>query len=197
MAEEPDYRGLAARTADGDREAFDGLVRALWRPVLGFFWRRLPRALAEELAQTVFVNVYRALRRGAGRELDAAASWSRYVFGAARNVLREHWRAQSRAGASPQEPEAGLEALFGDDAAAASSASAAQAAEHDELRAALEACLDRLERGLRQLVFLHFVDGRAQRELARALDRPESSVRAELVRALQRLRRCLQHQGAA
>jgi RNA polymerase sigma factor (sigma-70 family) len=199
MESSVDYRGLAGRIRGGDRDAFDRLALAFWRPILGFFWRRIPTAEAEDLAQTVFVNVYRGLRRGAGERLDDREGWSRYLFGVARNALSDHYRRRAAS-----RPEGRLEELFrdGDDRAERFAGDPGGAQAHDpleseEVRAALEACIGELERTARSLVWLHFVEGRSKRELARALGRPESSVRSDMASWLSRLRRCLESKGVA
>lgn len=195
MAPGPDYARLAVRVRDGDRNAFDALVRAFWQRVQGYFWRRVGSD-ADELAQSVFVNVYRGVRRGAGSRLADEESWSRYLFGVARNVWRDHRRLAQR-------PATGLEDLFGEEGSLARDANdprtieGSEALADAETRAALEACLAELEDPGRELVWLHFVEGRSKRELARHLDRPESSLRSEMVRLLERLRRCVTSRGVS
>lgn len=198
MGSSLDYRGLAARIRSGDRRAFDELAVEFWRPITGFFWRRLAASDAEDLSQTLFVNVYRGLRRGAGSALRDRESWSRYLFGVARNVLRDHYRR------SRSSTDARLEELFEADrrwterlADDASTAQGPRVLESEELRSALETCIDELEAPARSLVWLHFVEDRSKRELARATDRAESSLRNDMVRWVARLRRCLEAKGLA
>ncbi len=188
MTAPPDPLSIAERIRRGDRSAFDDLVAAHWRSVLAFFWRRLPREVAEDLAQTVFVNAWQALGRGRGERLDDTTAWSRYLLASARNLLTDHWRRHRL------EPSLADAVQTVAEIAKADTNDATTAA---ELRRALEDCLDALDRAGRDLCWLHFVDGQSKRELARAAGRPESSVRADIARALQRLRRCLEGKGAS
>ena len=189
-------RALVRRIQAGDRDAFDELVTAFWSPVLGYFWRRMARSDAEELTQTVFVNVYRAIKRGGAKQLSHESSWAKYLFRTARNTLADHWRR------SAGTPEIHLEDLEGEghawvdrlaDPRADSDGSAAL--QSTETRAALEECLDELEVSGRRLAWLHFVEGRSKRDLARTMNRPESSVRMDMARVLGRLRTCLESKG--
>lgn len=191
MSSPPEQASLAERIRRGDRAAFDALVHAHWRAVLAFFWRRLPRHLAEDLAQTVFVNAWSAVARGHGERLDDDASWARYLLACAHNLLRDHWRRRRH------EPTSAIDALFAGGEPVSATPDAATANAEVELRAALDDCLDRLDDTGRDLCWLHFVGGQSKRELARAAARPESSIRADIARALQRLRRCLEAKGAS
>lgn len=187
---------ILSRVRDRDRAAFDELVQELWMPTYQFFWKRVDREDAEDLTQEVFVSLYRAIGRGGGPEQDDLESWRRYVGASARNRWIDQQRRRSARGATWK-----LETLLGDDVAwpqggpAADESDAAERLLARELADAVERCLGELDSLRRSICWLHFVDGRSKREVARTLGRSESSVRALMVKALAALRRCLQRRG--
>ena len=66
----------------GDRSAFDDLFARYTNPLIGFLGRMIPdRGRAEELAQEVFVRVYRAKER-----YEPRARFSTWIFGIAHNL---------------------------------------------------------------------------------------------------------------
>src|SRR5207302_481268 len=80
------------RVRHGDAAAFAELVQRYWQPVVGHFWRRLgDRGEAEDLAQEVFLRLYRA--RGRYRPQARLATW---VFHIAQNVARNALRTRRR-----------------------------------------------------------------------------------------------------
>jgi RNA polymerase sigma-70 factor (ECF subfamily) len=87
---------LAADVVDrarrGDEEAFQLIFTRYGRPILSFIQNLVQnRALAEELAQETFVRAYRNL--GGLRDDRHLSTW---LFGIARNVVRESARAHRR-----------------------------------------------------------------------------------------------------
>ena len=84
----PSHQGqeveLVRRAAQGDQEAFSGLVTRYQRPVINFAFRYLGnREEAEDAAQDAFVRVYFSLAR-----LKEPAKFSSYLFTTALNVCR-------------------------------------------------------------------------------------------------------------
>ena len=76
----------------GDAEAFHPVFRRFGKPVLSFIYNLVDdRARAEELTQEVFIRAFRAL--GSLRE---PAQFSTWLFGIARNVVRESIKAKYR-----------------------------------------------------------------------------------------------------
>ncbi len=75
---------LIRRAAQGDRDAFSGLVARYQRPVINFAFRYLGnREEAEDAAQDAFVRVYFSLAR-----LREPAKFTSYLFTTALNVCR-------------------------------------------------------------------------------------------------------------
>ncbi|MEW6684154.1 MAG: sigma-70 family RNA polymerase sigma factor [Nitrospirota bacterium] len=82
---------LMLRVRDGDRAAFDVLIDKYRRPLLNVIARTIGRdADAEDLAQDVFVRVYRAATR-----YEPNAKFSTWLYTIARRVCLNHARAQA------------------------------------------------------------------------------------------------------
>lgn len=82
---------LMLRVKDGDRAAFDALIEKYGRPLLNVIARTIGRdADAEDLAQDVFVRVYRA-----APNYQPTAKFSTWLYTIARRVCLNHIRAQS------------------------------------------------------------------------------------------------------
>ena len=80
------------RARRGDEEAFQLIFTRYGRPILSFIQNLVQnRALAEELAQETFVRAYRHL--GGLRDDRHLSTW---LFGIARNVVRESAREHRR-----------------------------------------------------------------------------------------------------
>ncbi len=188
---------LMERLRQRDWTAFDELVDAYWEPVLRFFWKRLPPDDAEDLGQNVFIAVYRAVLKGGGPVGGDGESWRRYLFTCARNLMRDYLRRMKA-----RAPFDRLENLLGDEGAGPDVETRVRKGEEasgllvsKEESEAIRDCMGRLDVLSRAICWLHFVDSRSKREIARALEMPESSLRATLVKALKVLRRCLEAKG--
>ena len=96
--QDPDA-GLMLRVKRGDTAAFEQLVEKYKQPILNLIWRTIGDATeAEDLAQNVFVQVYRS----AGR-YEASAKFSTWLFTIARNLCLNEIRRRSRHPADPLE----------------------------------------------------------------------------------------------
>ncbi|HKC64917.1 MAG TPA: sigma-70 family RNA polymerase sigma factor [Pyrinomonadaceae bacterium] len=86
------HEDLIARARRGDEEAFRLIFERYTRPVISFiFYMVSNRALAEELAQETFVRAYKSLN-----VLRDETKLSTWLFGIAKNVARESFRASSK-----------------------------------------------------------------------------------------------------
>jgi len=84
--------GVVARARGGDEDAFHMIFNRYGRPVLSFIQHHVrSRELAEELMQESFVRAYRNL--GSLRDDQRLSTW---LFGIARNVVRESARSARR-----------------------------------------------------------------------------------------------------
>src|ERR1051326_4147880 len=93
MANEQDPdAALMLRVKEGDTEAFEQLVEKYKGPVLNLVYRMLRDTTeAEDLAQNVFVQVYKSASRYA-----AASKFSTWLFTIARNLCLNEIRRRSR-----------------------------------------------------------------------------------------------------
>src|SRR5213596_3222695 len=83
---------LMLRVKRGDRRAFEELVDKYKRPVTNAIYRTLGDATeAEDLAQNVFVQVYKSARR-----YERTAKFSTWLFTIARNLCLNEIRRRSR-----------------------------------------------------------------------------------------------------
>jgi RNA polymerase sigma-70 factor (ECF subfamily) len=175
--------GLMLRVQRGDAEAFAALLRRFGPRMLAYFRRRLgDRAEAEDLAQEVFLRLYRARRRY--RPRAPLASW---VFHIARNVARNAVRfrrrhPEARTAAGPEAAEA-LAAWLPDRGEAPS-----RRLEQAEAAAALHRAVATLGRRQRRAVELHQLEDRSYAEVAAELDLGPRAVKSLLYRARNRLR---------
>jgi RNA polymerase sigma-70 factor, ECF subfamily len=80
------------RVTQGDQSAFEELVEKYKQPVFNMIYRTLPDATeAEDLAQTVFIQVYKAAHR-----YRVEAKFSTWLFTIARNASLNEIRRRSR-----------------------------------------------------------------------------------------------------
>jgi RNA polymerase sigma-70 factor (ECF subfamily) len=83
---------LVARASRGDQEAFRLIFERYSRPVISFIYDLVSdRSVAEELTQETFVRAFRSLHN-----LRQDTKFSTWLFGIARNVARESFRARAR-----------------------------------------------------------------------------------------------------
>jgi len=88
---EPDA-ALMLRVKQGDTQAFAQLVDKYQQPVMNLVYRMLRDATeAEDIAQNVFVQVYRSAHR-----YEVAAKFSTWLFTIARNLCLNELRRRSR-----------------------------------------------------------------------------------------------------
>ncbi len=132
---------LMRRAGDGDREAFRQLVERHQRSVINFCYRSLGDAWeAEDLAQKVFLQVYRSASR-----YRPSAKFTTWLFTIARNTtLNELRRRQRHQAESMEELAAGAEESHGQQFADARGESPAEELQQQELRGQLQAAIQAL-----------------------------------------------------
>lgn len=135
---------------------------------------------AEDLAQEVFLRWY----RGQG-ELKKSADRA-WLIGIARNVLREHVRANAK-----RREIAWAELCLELEDFSERPAAASLAAGH------LPECLESLGHSARQAIDMHYAKGMRLAEVGEKLERTEPAVRLLMFRARQALRNCLERKMRA
>jgi RNA polymerase sigma-70 factor, ECF subfamily len=161
----------------GDGQAFQELVERYKRLVYALIARSVPdRSRADDLAQDVFLRIYRGLPyfRGESR-------LSTWIYRIVANICAQE---QSR-----RPPPSSLDDGRGPRIAPG----AADRQFSDlELRERLEKAIARLPPNYRLIVAAHYLDGVQYEQLAEALKLPLGTVKTHLYRAKQQLRRILE-----
>jgi RNA polymerase sigma-70 factor (ECF subfamily) len=173
QAEEPE---LVERCRRGDEGAFQELVERYKDLVFALIARTVQdRSRAEDLAQEVFLRIHRGLPYFRGE-----ARLSTWIYRIVANVC-----------AQPQ--SAGAAPISLDDATARVTPAAVDRRFNDlELRDRLEKAIARLPPHYRLVVAAHYLDGVQYEDLADALKLPLGTVKTQLHRAKQQLRRLLE-----
>jgi RNA polymerase sigma-70 factor (ECF subfamily) len=172
-------RELVERCRRGDEGAFQELVDGYKNLVFALIARTVQdRTRAEDLAQDVFLRIHRGLPYFRGE-----ARLSTWIYRIVSNVC-----VQER-GAS-----AAVSTVSLDDARAPIRTPAAADRQFSdlELRDRLEKAIARLPPQQRLLVAAHYLDGVQYEDLAEALRMPLGTVKTQLFRAKQQLRRLLE-----
>ena len=176
-----DEREIIRRCRGGDESAFASLVDAYKDLVFALSFRLTgSRDLAEDLAQEVFLRVHRGLPYFRGE-----ARLSTWIYRIVANVcVQEHARPRSAVSSV---------SLDDDRVSARVTPSASDRQFGDlELRDRLEKAIARLPAQHRLLVAAHYLDGVRYEDLAEALQLPLGTVKTQLYRAKQQLRRLLE-----
>jgi RNA polymerase sigma-70 factor (ECF subfamily) len=177
------------RVRGGDEDAFRELFRKHSPHVLRFVRRHVgEEAIADELVQDVFTQMYRA--RARYRPQARFATW---LYTIALNVCRnERRRPEHQLRVRPERAdgeEAGADPVLDPIDEAAPTAEEIVAGQ--ELEGCLQAALRRLPEKQRSALLLSRVDGLAYRDVAQVLRCSEGAVKALLFRATQSLKRDL------
>jgi len=173
------------RVKAGDDAAFDYLVEKFRRPLIGFMFRMAHnQALAEELAQEVFLRVYRSRQT-----YNADAKFTTWLYRIATNLAvnhardTKHERAENAISLDEPDPETGI---------APDVADAAMTAEEAMLRrermAAIRKQVDALPERQRMAVLMHKYQEMDYRQIAEVLHLSESATKSLLFRAYEALR---------
>src|SRR5437773_6877429 len=169
-------RELVERCRAGDERAFEELVDRYKDLVFALIARALQdRSRAEDLAQDVFLRIHRGLPYFRGE-----ARLSTWIYRIVANVcLQDHGRAPG--GVSLDE-----------DRTPATRAASDRQFRDLELRDRLEKAIARLPANYRLLIAAHYLQGIQYEQLAEALGLPLGTVKTQLHRAKQQLRRMLE-----
>ena len=168
-------RELVERCRRGDEGAFQELVDRYKDLVFAIIGRTVQeRSRAEDLAQDVFLRIYRGLPYFRGE-----ARLSTWIYRIVANVcVQDHGRALPVLGGSERErgAVASVDRQFDD----------------FELRDRLEKAIERLPANYRLLIAAHYLQGVQYDDLAEALQMPLGTLKTQLYRAKQQLRRLLE-----
>ena len=173
---------LVARTLAGSADAFRLLVERYQRPILSLITRMVhDPALAEDLAQEVFVKAYHKLRT-----YDPRRKLSSWLFKIAHNTAIDQLRRASLKivplEATASDGEESWEILPADE-----KQGPGQRAERAETMAQLETALGRLSPTYREILLLRFREGLAYHEIAEVTGLAMGTVKVQLHRARKKL----------
>ncbi len=130
----------------------------------------------EDLAQEVFLRLFRALPNFRGR-----AKLSTFLYRIIVNVVNDEWsRRQAARRMDPIDEETQVLVNPGPDPA--------ELLERGRLQEALDASLEQLKLRDRTILTLHYQEGRSYEEIAKILDLPMGTVKTNLYRARERLK---------
>jgi RNA polymerase sigma-70 factor (ECF subfamily) len=173
---------LIERCRAGEDSAFSELVDRYKNLVYALVYRMVPdRSRTDDLAQDVFLKVYRGLPYFRGE-----ARLSTWIYRIVQNVC-----AQAR---SQQRPEVSLEPDR-DGRPRLDPGAIDGAFAHLETRDRLEKAIQQLPDNYQLLIAAHYLQGVQYEDLAAALDIPLGTVKTHLHRAKRRLREILDPEG--
>jgi RNA polymerase sigma-70 factor (ECF subfamily) len=185
LAADPDVL-LMLRVQRDEPGAFAELVTAYWSRVFGRFVRQLcDRQEAEDMAQDVFLRLYRSRKRYRPR-----AKLSTWIFFIARNVGRNAIRRRRRKHLTPIGLPFDSEDFPGFLKPTDESAAPTRRIEQAELAGIVRTAVAGLNRRQRRAVELQF-DDQSYSEIATALDMSPKAAKSLLYRARNELRDAL------
>ena len=176
---------IMLRVAEGDEAGFTYLAEKYHRPMIHFLFRMVNnQAIAEELAQEVFLRVYRA--RGSYRAEARFTTWLyRIATNLAVNYARDTKNERSAQTVYLDQPdeETGTSPDLADD-----EPSAEERLLRDERMAAIRRHVMALPERQRMAVLMHKYQGMDYRQIGEVLKLSESATKSLLFRAYQTLR---------
>jgi RNA polymerase sigma-70 factor (ECF subfamily) len=187
-AAEPDTASDAAimlRVAAGDESSFNYLAEKYHRPMIHFLFRMVQnQAIAEELAQEVFLRVYRS-RQSYRAEAKFTTWLYRIATNLAVNYARDtrHERTAQNVYLDTPDAETGTTPEVADD-----TLSVEEQLLCDERRKAIRKHVVALPERQRMAVVMHKYQGMDYREIGEVLKLSESATKSLLFRAYQTLR---------
>jgi RNA polymerase sigma-70 factor (ECF subfamily) len=172
----PTERDLVERCRAGDEGAFRELVDTYKNLVFALIARTIQdRSRAEDLAQDVFLRIHRGLPYFRGE-----ARLSTWIYRIVANVCGQE-QGRPRAAAS-----------LDDEKTRVTPSAADRRFDDLELRDRLDKAIGRLPAHYRLLIAGHYLDGMHYEDLAEALQMPIGTIKTQIYRAKQQLRRLLE-----
>ena len=169
-------RELCVRLHQGDETAFKQLFDKYYGQLYRFFcYRGMDKAMAEDMAQDVFVKVWHHRSR-----LDANKSIKAYLFTAAGNEIKMFLRKKQVRDAHATEKQA-------------TAITYSLPITDFDTKAAVDTAIQALPENLRTVFVLHRYDQMTYREIAEIQQVSIKTVESRMSKALKSLRNALQH----
>jgi RNA polymerase sigma-70 factor (ECF subfamily) len=176
---------IMLRVKAGDNGAFNYLIEKYRRPIIGFMYRMVHNsAIAEELAQEVFLRVYRS-REG----YAASAKFTTWLYRIATNLAvnhardNKHERPETKVSLDESDEETGLSIDVAD-----GTPNVEQKILRRERLAAIRRHVEELPERQRMAVVMHKYQDMEYRQIAGVLQLSESATKSLLFRAYETLR---------
>lgn len=171
---------LIERCLAGDARAWDRIVTQHWRRVFNVAFKFVGRHdLAEDLAQDIFLKVFKALDT-----FDRRANFQTWLVSVSRNLCIDHYRSVRKerelVDRSMDAEERNLPSREPD---------AFAALEREDRRKMLHRALARLPETLRTAVEMRDIQERSYRDIAQRLALPEGTVKSRINRGRRELAR--------
>jgi len=177
MSEEETDEQLVARAQNGDKRAFELLVRKYQHKILQLVGRLVGDGDAPDVAQDTFIKAYRALHGFRGQ--SAFYTWL-YRIGI--NTAKNHLIARGRRPAGQDIDIADAE-QYGHTEHLSDVDTPESVALSDEIRSKVVEVIQRLPPDLRQAITLRELEGLSYEEIAQIMDCPIGTVRSRIFRA--------------
>ena len=183
MSSMHDDKTLVAKALKGDRKAFEMIVLRYEQPLVSYFGRIVGnREQALDFAQDVFLKVHSSLD-----SFRPAFKFSTWLFKIASNHLIDHWRRKKIGTVSIDQPfddgEGCLTLQVRDPGP-----STERSYELSEIRAKIEAALERIPPVLRELFVLRHVNEFSYEEIADIKGLPVGTVKNKVFQAKELVR---------
>ena len=178
MNEENPDQALVERVQQGDKRAFDLLVRKYQHKIVQLVTRYLRDPVeAQDVAQEAFIKAYRALPNFRGD--SAFYTW---LYRIAINTAKNHLVAMSR-----RPPTEDIDAQdaeqFSGDTGLKEYATPEHMVLRDEIDRTISAAIEALPEELRTAITLRELEGLSYEEIAQAMECPIGTVRSRIFRA--------------
>jgi RNA polymerase sigma-70 factor (ECF subfamily) len=178
MTETESDVALMLRVKEGDHEAFRALIERHQRSVINVIYRAIGDAWeAEDLAQRVFIQIYRSARR-----YQPTAKFTTWMFTITHNTILNERRRRARHAAES------LEAMTGGAQLPARDQDPSREVSERELQERITSAIEALPEAQRTAVILCRFEGLAYEEIAVVLGCSVSAVKSLLHRARQTLK---------
>src|SRR3972149_3673229 len=175
MSKKPTDIDLVNEVKNGSVSAFQTLYMRYLDPIYRyFFFQTHDKFLSEDLAQEVFIKMWRSIK-SFNEEKGSFTSW---MYRIAHNLLIDHYR-----GKKALSLKEGLEASYSEDWL--------EKLDRDEKLHKVKKALLELPADYQEVVVLRFFEDLAVEEVARIVDKSEENVRVIQHRAIRKLKEIL------
>lgn len=168
---------LVTHAQQGDRAAFDLLVRKYQSRVTSLVARYVNEAEAQDVAQEAFIKAWRALKGFRGN-----SQFYTWLYRIAVNTAKNHLMSRGRRPAS-QDIDVSDAELYGHTEYLSDIDSPEAVVISDELQRTIMNCIASLPADLRTAITLRELEGMSYDEIAEAMDCPIGTVRSRIFRA--------------